>query len=1529
MNSAKQEFRQKMHHLNRMMGEQGLPAELRKRLRTFFLQNRHQSNFVTHQQLLQDMSAQLQAEVCTVVNLPWLRKVPFFNNFLLHIEVCWYPCFDRDVSDRSYPAMVCLSFGSPINGQLFTGVVNITSTSVVLSYGELVATHTPVILCRSNLSCGHISVYDFLVQREDDLIFLVDTPSSWLSSAPSHAQALLPELLELCAGSGGMGLGAVYAGGTIKVSVDYNDLAVQHLLANQHGQVLHLDLTDPQTPKKVHQACNGPIGTVTMGFPCQPFSVQGWQQGTSDSRFLVFVSGLKIIVQIQPQSAILECVMPARSEPEIQQLLQQLAALMHWDVLQVNLHLHDRWPCRRSRWWILLLPSAWNCLGLPSWQPSSQYATVGHIFQHWGLWPSDEEAALQLLAYELEAYLDPQHGQDKRLLEMTDVAATILHSYANALQGCPCRLFTVGLFSGYSRVGTPKYFTDLTGPGRHKPGLQCNARQALQQDPLPAPEEWIHQYCLDLMRQSQCHFDNDHVGAMHHFRLIDEAGQELIIVSPLTCTASQLLSAHRIVLGWNQSVGLSQNDHSVPLGLPLGSDPYTLHIHSGNPDRPPPPGQFAVSLTHQGTHHLIILIGGQFLFEALAQIEAFSVRFLVDWDGVVYGADYRVWRPLRLVTLDPAHWPPTMPASIQARGHASLRIGLHDQHVWQALTCMAASISHLQLLLVHPLTAAHLLGEIHTPSPGLLDFTAHGSSHPHSIVLCIFPSQGHWALLHGSPIGSSITWTYSDGFPGHLTIAAASLARSLTSLLGFSSMDFRVSHWILQTAPHTCGTIALLHTCHHLGLCGDLTDEMILGLHEHLLGTSRSPFSLLGFGPQTVETQLAALLVSKGVPWTSVSERATAALHKLGHPAVLNALQQANPWGALKSLASKPGKHFQFVTKDELQDYVTQKASDKHGAQISSRKKQQKKPFNKQVDPQLDPASLSLLPGHFVDPDHDAVEQITLDQVTADARGIAICDLPQALPYIKEALRISSDALALLVLQEVPTELREHADLCSLRYPATYLPTKDPLLIQGSLLQLGDIPIQRKPVEEPMGDMDVSNTAVLKLQVYRDELGQPWDHFIDSPIKHVIALVPKLRMCHNPKCDFRCGSFHAAIEDNFDQVIHEIWARRFQSLEGRVQPAAQALVFQAFLRVASSALEELLPFVAEGIYLEPRCEATKSTDTTYAVVWIPGATRESAMHKLKTIQHGLGLVRLKQRYGIRVKAIHEQLVHQELRPNDSYVKTTVTKVWRLHPLPHGLSRAQLSKLLAEWCWPAKPLQPSRGTSEGGAWEVGSSADPPQPVLPAFGKDVLINLLKDKAQPEKQKSIIAPKRAQDHLRNQQTAPAASSDPWLTPQHDPWGKFVSSGTAAAQPKHYDVLAKKLKEDLSVTFREQLHADGSSSTTSTGLEQRMQKMEVGLTELQAHNQQIGTWMKDAGTKIAAQDEQLQQVHQGLQQQQADLVAVRSEVHSSATTLHQAMQTSFSTMKQEIVTDMATTLDHQMSRFETLLTAKKPRQE
>ena len=205
------------------------------------------------------------------------------------------------------------------------------------------------------------------------------------------------------------------------------------------------------------------------------------------------------------------------------------------------------------------------------------------------------------------------------------------------------------------------------------------------------------------------------------------------------------------------------------------------------------------------------------------------------------------------------------------------------------------------------------------------------------------------------------------------------------------------------------------------------------------------------------------------------------------------------------------------------------------------------------------------------------------------------------------------------------------------------------MLIHVGLLQFGDVAVRRRVNDDTHEDMEITTTAVRKLQVYRDEVSVAWEQLIASPIK---PLVPKLRLCPNPRCDSKCHFFHAAVEDPIEQVIHEIWARKVQSLQSRTQPADQAVLFQAFVRVAATAIEEILPFVANGIYFEPRCA---TTDSDYAVVWIPGATHEAAVHKLKTVSHGLGLVRMKQRYGIRVKEAHEEAVYNQLRPGNNFV----------------------------------------------------------------------------------------------------------------------------------------------------------------------------------------------------------------------------------------------------------------------------------
>ena len=120
-------------------------------------------------------------------------------------------------------------------------------------------------------------------------------------------------------------------------------------------------------------------------------------------------------------------------------------------------------------------------------------------------------------------------------------------------------------------------------------------------------------------------------------------------------------------------------------------------------------------------------------------------------------------------------------------------------------------------------------------------------------------------------------------------------------------------------------------------------------------------------------------------------------------------------------------------------------------------------------------------------------------------------------------------------------------------------------------------------------------------------------------------------------------------------------------------------------------------------------------------------TCELAVHRMKFTTHGLSLVRMKNRFGIRVCAVHEEATHKELRPGDVHVKVDVNNICRLHPLRHGLQRQQVVQLLQSGS--GRPNHCSQPESEGGSWEVGAACEPPNNLLAAFSRDVLISLVR--------------------------------------------------------------------------------------------------------------------------------------------------------------------------------------------------------
>ena len=182
----------------------------------------------------------------------------------------------------------------------------------------------------------------------------------------------------------------------------------------------------------------------------------------------------------------------------------------------------------------------------------------------------------------------------------------------------------------------------------------------------------------------------------------------------------------------------------------------------------------------------------------------------------------------------------------------------------------------------------------------------------------------------------------------------------------------------------------------------------------------------------------------------------------------------------------------------------------------------------------------------------------------------------------------------------------------------------------------------------------------------------------------------------------------------------------------------------------------------------------------------------------------------------------EQAAHEFLRPDIQFVKVAVQRILWLHPLPFGLQRSALETLLKEWKWTARPLQPGRGAHLGGSWDVGTTDDPPAPILFAFGKDVLITQVRDRSNKVEPQKIAASRKTQQHMAQHAKGSSSSSstqDPW-TQGDDPWAGWKPTGGPpppglsvgpSAQPgaKRIAEVAANIKAEVQAALQQELTA------------------------------------------------------------------------------------------------------------------------
>ena len=366
-----------------------------------------------------------------------------------------------------------------------------------------------------------------------------------------------------------------------------------------------------------------------------------------------------------------------------------------------------------------------------------------------------------------------------------------------------------------------------------------------------------------------------------------------------------------------------------------------------------------------------------------------------------------------------------------------------------------------------------------TPLPLLRHFLRVAWEYADGSLYIPVAQANHWTLLTATVHANGLHWRHMDGLGVAPSEQHCRLAQQLSTMLEEPFVDLQSVRHIHQVSAHTCGTVLLAHASWQLGLPCHYTPQLIDQIHDKLIKHG-SGTGFLGSGPTAKDCQqhLVALLIEKGVPEDKSEERAKEITHKFGQQNTLTALQASNPWQALKAEASKPGKNIRFLSKEEQQAFIDKRAQEKFGAEQKDRprKKPHKVP-TKPIELTLDATQIELLRGHFTDPDAEAV----LSDIQADGTGIAVASKLDASRFIQAGKHLSTQAMALLVPEELSPEFIGSADASMVHFAAIYRPTNDPLIIHGTLIQLGDSPVEHQPPQAPDLGITPPGTGVLKI----------------------------------------------------------------------------------------------------------------------------------------------------------------------------------------------------------------------------------------------------------------------------------------------------------------------------------------------------------------------------------------------------------------------------------------------------------------
>ena len=414
----------------------------------------------------------------------------------------------------------------------------------------------------------------------------------------------------------------------------------------------------------------------------------------------------------------------------------------------------------------------------------------------------------------------------------------------------------------------------------------------------------------------------------------------------------------------------------------------------------------------------------------------------------------------------------------------------------------------------------------------------------------------------------------------------------------------------------------------------------------------------------------------------------------------------------------------------------------------------------------LCPDDVSIPIGVFRQDPGEPIEQIPLQQIGPEAKGVVVADSRTAAPFLRMSQPVSKHGLALLILDHGDPSIAHMGHF--IRFPGKCTRTAEPILAAARMIQLGASSVSRNEPAHKLCIEEVEN-RVIRLVVFRDEWDTEWSSFSRNPVKTILRMLPELKSSQQDQ-----------------PVILDLWDRQF--VTGKLEKTSPALaqIFIVSLRIALTELQPLMSKSGQaGLYIEPRSDDGRRPDPAYRVVWIAQQDRQSLQATVQTHTSWCCLARHGMKYGLRTTEDSAEGLHLQFKPSTPWLPSSALNSYTVGPFPTGSTRGAILKILKAWGWSAKPVQPRTRSADGQGvlWQILAATKPDSEVYQLAHGDVLITM----DEPKKVTGQIQPydvhasAKTLAILATPKKIEVSGEDPWIA--QDPWSTPQKKAKSAA--------------------------------------------------------------------------------------------------------------------------------------------------